>query len=439
MESVLLKWGAVEVSAMDVYTDIFDLGAGVLQRNGEASGFKKGNPIIVGEKSGRVYRRIMFEDDFEDLLNEFQTYDWAILNGLTYWGKANTAANQHAMHAMIFDLDGQTTKTLANFLSGAIKGGAYPVPNYIILSGHNVHLYYLLEQPVELYPEVKRQMKELKYALIDRIWNGYTSTEKKVQHQGINQGFRIIGGKTKDGGGVVRAFKLSDTPLWLDQLNEFVDEDSQVDASKLWKESRLTLEEAAKKWPEWYEKRVLGNEPKGRWYNKEDLYNWWLRQIGKGVTFHHRYFCVMALAIFAVKCGIDDVERVKADAMNLLPYLQTLSDEDLFTEEDIDSALECLDERYVRFPRKDIAKISGITLPENKRNGRKINAHIRQLNATRKFRRDELGEDEYKNNGRPTKEQQIKAYARAHPELSNRQIAAALGVSRNTVNKWLKG
>lgn len=38
----------------------------------------------------------------------------------------------------------------------------------------------------------------------------------------------------------------------------------------------------------------------------------------------------------------------------------------------------------------------------------------------------------------PTKEAEIKEYAAAHPEASQREIASALGVSKTTVNKWLK-
>ncbi|MDO4428934.1 MAG: helix-turn-helix domain-containing protein [Atopobiaceae bacterium] len=32
----------------------------------------------------------------------------------------------------------------------------------------------------------------------------------------------------------------------------------------------------------------------------------------------------------------------------------------------------------------------------------------------------------------------MRAYAVEHPGESNRKVAAALGMSRNTVNKWLK-
>ena len=152
LESVLLEYGASEVSAMDVYSDIFQLGYGFIQTEGEPGGLHKANPIILGSFGGhydsdgklvgdRRRRRILFEDTFEETLAEFRDANWAITNGLTYWGRANTADAQSKMCAMIFDLDGQDDGTLTAFLYNCRSDyPVYPEPNYIILSGHNVHL-----------------------------------------------------------------------------------------------------------------------------------------------------------------------------------------------------------------------------------------------------------------------------------------------------------
>ena len=45
LADVLTSWGAVEVSAMEVYSDIFKLGEGLLQRSDEEPGQYKSNPI----------------------------------------------------------------------------------------------------------------------------------------------------------------------------------------------------------------------------------------------------------------------------------------------------------------------------------------------------------------------------------------------------------
>lgn len=458
LESVLLDFGAHEVSAMDVYSDVFMLSTGFIQREGEEPGRHKANPIVLGSFDGRMRRRILFEDTFEETINEFQKADWAITNGLTYWGRANTAEAQSKMCAMIFDLDGQDDGTLRNLLYNCRSDyPIYPEPNYVILSGHNVHLYYVLEEPADLYPNTKSLLKDMKYHLTDRIWNRYTSHIEKPQHQGINQGFRVIGGKTKDGG-TVRAFKVNEHPFSLDELNAVLPEEQRVDLTKRWRQTRYTLDQAKEKFPEWYERVVENGEPRRVWYQKRDLYEWWLRKClnphveegnidgrhfsNVGVAYGHRYFCVMALVIFAVKCGITDRDEVKADAMTLLPLFNRINPDAPFTERDVDSALECLDLRYIRFPRKDLERITAIAMPPNKRNGRKQEQHMEYLNGLRKMRRDILGEDEYRNVGRPkgsgTKRDAVLAYRASHPDASQREIAAALGMSKTTVNKWLK-
>ena len=456
LESVLLEYGASEVSAMDVYSDIFQLGYGFIQTEGEPSGEHKANPIIVGSfgghyddggklKGDRVRRRILFEDTFEDTLAEFSDANWAITNGLTYWGRANTADAQSKMCALIFDLDGQDDGTLTAFLYNCRSDyPIYPEPNYIILSGHNVHLYYVLEEPADLYPNTKSLLKDMKYRLTDRMWNKYTSREwEHPQHQGINQGFRIIGGKTKDGG-TVRAFRVNTHPFSLEELNGFLPSDQQVDLSKKWRETRYTLEQAKEKFPDWYEKVIVnGGHADGSWDAKEDLYNWWLRKIRGGASYSHRYFCLMALAIYAVKCGITDRDRVKADMESLVPFLDSIDPEHPFgNDHEVENALECLDLRYKKFPIKDLERISGMAIPKNKRNYRKQPQHMEYLNGLRKMRRDVLGENEYENSGRPKgsgeKRDLIRAYAREHPDASHSEVAKALGVSRTTVIKWLR-
>ena len=283
LESVLNKWGAEEVSAMEIYSDIFHLGEGLIQKSDESKNGKS-NPLGYWKNSRlqKGHYRIMFDDTFEETLTELQEADFSIINGLTYFGRKNLQANANKMFAMIFDLDGVTASTLNNFLSGAIRAEAYPVPNFIALSGHGVHLYYLFKDPVPLYPNIKIQLKSLKYALIDKMWNKYTSLDEKKQFQGLNQGFRPIGGKTKIDGVRVKGFRVNPEPFTIGKLCDYVLPEYRVDEEKLYKESKLTLDQAKEKYPLWYQRRVVeGDQTKGHWTCKRDLYDWWKRQIDR--------------------------------------------------------------------------------------------------------------------------------------------------------------
>ena len=163
-----------------------------------------------------------------------------------------------------------------------------------------------------------------------------------------------------------------------------------------------------------------------------------MRQIHEGAAYTHRYFCVMCLAIYASKCGVD-YERLQKDAYGLKQFLNDISPEHPFTDSDIESALECYDLRYVTFPRNDIAVVSGIQIKENKRNGRSQEMHMKIMSSIR----DTLYPDgSWRNKkGRPagsgTKEQLVLEYIAAHPEDSALEISRALGISRTTVYKYI--
>ena len=441
LEDVIKRYGGVEVSAMDVYTDMFNLGDNEIQRDGEKPGAFKSNPIGYWKNSDKQkgHYRIMFDDTFEETLKELQEADFCILNGVTYFGRKNLQENASKMYAMIIDFDGVTDKLLNNFLHGAFSKDfdIYPVPNYIALSGHGIHLYYIFEEPIPLYPNIKLQLKALKYALIERIWNQYTSEEEHKQFQGINQGFRVIGGKTKIPGVRVRAFRINQHPYSLTQLGRYIPEESRVDESKLWKESKMSLAEAKKKYPEWYERKVLNKEPKGYWQCKEDLYQWWIRKIKAGAAYHHRYFNIMCLAIYGVKCG-KSYEEVEADALELMPFLNDINPADPFTEYDIRSAMECFDMRYCTFPIDDIVKISGIPIEKNKRNGRKQAVHLMGARAIQEINDRMNGTDWREGNGRTSAEQRIREYLELHPNAKKCDVIKDLGIDKKTCYKWWK-
>lgn len=442
LSEVIEKWGGVPEEPMDLYTDLFRLGEGAIQRDGEAPGQFKANPIIIGHsggEGGRMHRKIMFEDTFAETLAEFQDMDWAFMSACTYFGRSNSAERQSKLYALVFDLDGVGDSNLNNFFSGAFVGGAYPVPQHVALSGHGVHLYYVLEEPLDLYPNIKTQVKELKHALTRRLWNRYTSTVEDPQYQGINQSFRVPGSRTKPDAAIPRcvSYRVNPHPASIGELNAFVEEPSRVDVGMRYRETRMSAAEAREKYPDWYE-RVVERGERGQWVVKRDLYEWWLRKVREGATYGHRYFCIMALAIYAAKCGIYDRAEVKEAAMGLVPYLDSLSSEHPFTEADVDSALECLDGRYTTFPRSDIARLTGIEIPPNKRNGRKQELHLAGARAIQEINDRFNGTNWRDGNGRKPKRDLIREYALCHPEANHSEIARALGVSRTTVVKWLK-
>ena len=73
-------------------------------------------------------------------------------------------------------------------------------PTYLISSGKGVHLYYFLQEPVQLYRNREEVLAELKEAFIRRLWNDTSSIRPDSPDiTGIYQGFRCVGESVKAG------------------------------------------------------------------------------------------------------------------------------------------------------------------------------------------------------------------------------------------------
>lgn len=372
---------------------------------------------------------------------------------VTYFGKNRTAANARYLHAFTVDLDGVRVEHLNQMLY-EMRKGFFPQASAVVNSGTGVHLYYMLEKPIPLYPKNIAWLQALKTALTDRVWYEDTSDLPDRQYQGIYQGFRLVGSSTKLNGGqpeskVTRkyettAFIYADGfDIWrvdLDYLraNVIIQKGSILQTPFDKFRSTVPLEAAKEKWPEWYERRIVHGDPAGQWQCNRGLYDWFFRKLqdGKSVTVHHRYHCIRALAAYADKCGISR-EELEEDAFSLLDEFEakTKTPDNHFTESDI---LAALDEAGTgaRLTRAYIERSTAISIPANKRNGRTREKHCEVMRAIQNI---DDPEGSWRNKaGAPTKEKLVHDYASAHPGSSQRQIAKALGISPTTVNKWLK-
>lgn len=451
LEQVLTKYGATEVAPVEAYKQIFHANMGYGQYNEEAPGKYKSNPLCYFKNDGDKYGhyRILFDDMYEDVLLEAREYDFAIISGCSYFGRKNVQAHASKLHAFILDLDGVTDVGLDRFLHGASVTDyfIYPMPNYLALSGHGVHLYYYLDEPLDLFPEIKLRAKELKYGLIKKIWNSNVSTIKAPQYQGINQGFRIFGGKCKSDAPrkFVKVYQLSLTPWTVRDLCNYVPEESQFTLDDRFRPGRLSLSEAQRLYPEWYERVVVQKKKDTERWKLEDkvhgqdpyaLYHWWLNKIYKEATYGHRYFAVMVLAIDAMQCGYP-LDMLRKDCEeNLIDFLTALKPDYPFTKEDLESALECYDQRYCTFPVLEKEKLSNIAIRKNKRNGRKRSVHINYMNVQRSFK---VAIGECTNGGRPDKKKIVVDWRQSHPNGTKADCRRDTKLDSKTIRKWWCG
>ena len=396
---------------------------------------RRGNGIGMNVKEKGEVHRFVINDEHEKL-DELIGQEFAILSPVSYFGKSRAGKYARYLYAITFDLDGVDMPQLRDTFH-QMNRGFIPAATFVVNSGTELHLYYVLESPVAMYPQNQKFLKELKYVLTRRIWNRFTSKIEEPQVQGVLQGFRVVGSGTKLGLDYpVVAYRYG-KPVSIEYLLQYVP-DTNGDLQRvtgILEKGTLSIDEAKKKYPEWYERRVVRGERRGRWTVKRDLYDWWLRKIETEIHVGHRFYGIMTLAIYAVKCSIDE-DELRRDADRLMKIFDDMSYEDSnrFTVEDVVKALEMYNENFVTFPRADIAKYSGIPIPPNKRNWRKQDAHLKIARYTKEIMK---GAGELKQEGRPSKEQIIRDYMIAHPEVRKKtEIASALKVDRHTVGKY---
>ena len=441
----LLEFHCSEVEGEEFYKYIFPNN----QNEGDLSGgYSKPNSVYLYKDpkdegtERKLRRRIMLKDTWEKDYKEFvEGNPMTLCSGLTYRGRVNRLQYAQNMNALVFDLDAVGKNELMNLFARIGKKPALrtlPQPTFIVMSGTGLHIYYVFENPIALYPNIKLQMKALKYDLTFRMWEyKATSMEKQIQYQSINQGFRMVGSKNDKYGLPVRAFKTGDR-VTLEYMNQYVDEEkNRVDVNKPFQPTKYTIEEAKEKFPEWYQRVVVeGNRRAKRWDIKRDLYDWWLRQSYK-VKGGHRYYFLMCMAIYAVKCNIPKKE-VREDMYKIFDELKEIEHSNPLEEDDIKSALETYDRQYYNFTIDDIVKLTDIPIEKNKRNYRKQNFHLRIARTTLELMNEE---NETVLQGRPkgsgTKESIVKEYLEENPNDSPTEIAKKLGISRTTVYKYI--
>lgn len=434
-----------EIEGQEFYSELFPDN----QNQGEYSNdYSKPNAIYLyrdqkdeGSKR-KLRRRIMLNDTWEEDYKEFvKDNPMTLCSGLTYRGLSNKLVHAQSMNALIFDLDSVTVKELNIFMKrldiDPNVPRSLPRPTYVVLSGSGLHLYYVFNHPIDLFPNIKDQFRELKHELTFRIWDWRETTqEKNIQYQGINQGFRMVGSKNDKYDLPIRAFKTG-SRVDIDYLNQYVHkEEKRVDLKEKFF-TEYTLDEAKLKFPEWYEKVIVkGQRSKGYWTVNRALYVWWKKKIPE-VSGGHRYYYLMVLVIYGIKCGIPKKE-VKKDLYDLFEVVKKVEHSHELTEYDIESALEVYDPSYHNFPIDVIVEKTGIKIEKNKRNYRKQEVHLKlargQLAILREL--EEVKEGRPKGSG--TKEDLVKEYIKDNPNANPTEIARNLGISRPTVYKYLK-
>ena len=441
----LSERGYKGVSAIDFYDDLF--GEELEQerlpedyRAGEYAAIaveliphgvnKKGHPKFRGERTTITKG----QRELYDLIDRSDNF--CMMSAVSYAGRQRTNKNARYLFALVIEIDDINGESGVNELiySWQRKVMTMPQPTYIVCSGTGVHLYFVFERPVPLFAHILEQLSQAKKYFTERLWNKYVTTaHENIQYESVNQPFRCVGTRGKDNSCCAMAFQTGEK-ITLEYLNKLLPAELKVDV--IYK-SKITLEAAKERYPEWYQRRIVEKKERGHWTRHEGIYYNWIEKVRSSAVVGKRYNCLENLCSLAVQCNIAP-EQVEQDCRELAEHLErlTVDEKNHFTEYDILCALKTYHERSEGAYRRKIeyvANKTGIALTPNKRNGRKQKDHVVVMNKMKEVKKL-LGETV--NEGRPTAEQRVAAYRAEHPDASVTEVARALEISRTTAYKW---
>ena len=439
------------VAPLDFYREIFPTGSLDVLRDNPADREGHAYTAIMLEverhaQKGKAaaVKRYTVTDDLDILDTAIWSENYCFMSPVSFIGKTRHSANARYMFALVVELDNlrvdkrHRTQTGLQALIRQWGGGPNPMeepvlpcPTYCIASGTGVHLYYLFEQPMPMYPSVVAEMKNFKRDLTVRIWNRYVTTSysmKEIQQESIFQAFRVVGSLTKKGD-KVEAFRTG-KPVTMEYLNLFVKPENRVTMKY---SSKMSLAEAKERYPDWYERRVVQKKPKGRWVCNRAVYGWWKRRILNEAVVGHRYYCLMILCIYAVKCDIA-LEELEADCLEITKKFDRLSTSEAnrFTEQDMLAALQAFEDKtLVTYPVNSISNRSGLAIEKNKRNHRPQAQHLARARAVL-----QVDFPNYEWAGRPSKAQTVRDWRAAHPDGKKADCIRETGLAKQTVYTW---
>lgn len=428
-----------------------------------------------------VYRHTI-TNDLDGIDELLSSENFCILAPVSYAGKSRKSVNARVMYALCIELDDlkigaqNYQEGLWNLVHqwGGMEEkddarGILPRPTFCVSSGSGIHLYFVFEKPLALFPNVVKGLKKYKTELTKRIWNRYVTYSYKkedIQFESVFQAFRMPGTLTKKGERA-EAFRTGGR-VSIEYMNSFIPPSYAKNGAQIPEayQSAVSLAEAKAKWPDWYERKIVqGDKSVKKWDiagkvngdNPFALYEWWYNKISDGALVGKRYYCLLMLVIYAIKCDVPE-ERLRDDCYKLLGVFDKMAfqpdryagfdrvqkkkskpEENRFTEFDVECALQAYeDESLYTFPINSIIHKSGIEIEKNKRNGRKQAEHLGRVRALQRY---DDPDGEWRNkNGRPkgsgTAQATVQEWRKNNPDGTKYRCIKETGLAKNTVYKW---
>lgn len=395
------------------------------------------------------------------------------MSPVSYCGRSRATKNERFYYALVIEIDGLITEKVEGQHARRQKGmeallhqwgvgnnpqwtgGMYVAPTAMVCSGSGVHLYWFLKDPYPLFgnkgPDGKswrmEQWELFKSSFAKYVWNDFVS-DVPYQAEYHGQSFRLVGSMSKKNE-IVEAFWISKKRYSMEELfnqKGCVAKDIHEPAPReAWdtttkKEMDLTkcadmkmsptMIEAQRKWPKWFQERVIEKKPpkqKGYWTASTNVYEWYKKQIENEPHAGCRYYRLYTLAQYGAKCGVP-YNQVKKDCWEYGRQFQQIDPEAPLLDWEIEKAIQAYFHPQASESTIDfINEKAHLNIQKNKRNWRKRYEHLQA--------------DRVKNDkGIPVRNQckdnreSVLLYMRANGMLEGRPIGS--GTKQSIVKQW---
>lgn len=456
----LQKWFR-EIEPMEFYSSIFK------DYLDEPNEFNKGEYCaILCERTSQVVKDSKGQEktlckrySITNGLNELDSLihtskNFCFMSPISYCGKHRRMNNARYYFAMVIEIDdlireNDVPQGLRDLVY-EIENEVLPRPTYIVHSGQGIHLYFVFKEPIPLYKSNQIIINQVRKKLIKKFWNFYITNlhkQKDIQYESLNQGFRVVGTRTKRGlltdtNEVARAFIYANgEEVDFNYLASFTDYE-RGDQIKF--KPKHTKEELKELYPEWYEKHFT---PKGTkrqfpkinyWKNKPEMYEWYLKQIPTKASQGHRYYSLLVLASYALKCGVPK-KRFEADCWSLLKTLDDMTDGESnhFTEDDVRGAIRCYDQKNLTALTIDrINEMTGFNIQKNKRNGFTREENLKIARSIQAVKCEITKTNWRQGGGQQPKRDEVIEWRLSNLDGTKYRCIKETGLSKHTVYKW---
>lgn len=402
------------VTAQEFLRTIF--AEGELQKKGIQGDGKYNAMIQIGKD------KFIYLHDELDSIPDYENVYSAKMNYIAYAGESGEDALARELHAFAIRVifpERMVWQELKDLFDRHIRKGQPKIrPTFVVYEGDNLIFVYVLSEPIPMYEKFLKKLTALNNTLSREIHTAFEaacfSSCRKPRQGGLYARHAVVGTIADDD--LCCAFRTGDL-YTLDEINALVPKAQRLDYHK----SKVSLEEAKNLWPGWYHYRVeQKREPSGKrtWSLKPEAYSWFL-STAKEKPDEIKPGVLQALASYAAKAHISRY-RLVDDMLELSSILESRLPVGAVERHQY-TAMDLFDDELNKLKHWSLAyieKLSGLTLPRNKRNFRTRKEHLTLLHDAQ------------------SKEQDVKRWQREHPDGSRADCVRDLGICWNTANRW---